>query len=372
MRNLSTCWMVCWALGALTTVTPAQTPTFSLELTQINSVPICGRGVSEMTVAPGDILTAEILLRDWSPNNERMRAFQAEVDTLSFATGESGSVKPVGYDRFTLQGLQNTKNAYIDLTDLRFAHAGEQAIAFADTDTVAPGYRWMSVLFRIGGPVNTRPQGVKDYCGTLKLMVSEDARGTFTIGFVEGAQETMLRTPEGKPIEPIETEPLTLHVTTEDRPVWITSSNPECGSVDARWLTMGNTAGVWDRISMVFSDKPVGLSAADLRVEDGTATPPRVRSVKISDRNATVVLDRPIAAGAMTIITHTPSGTGTRIGRFPGDVNNDGITNSRDLGSLIRALNGDPPLPAYCIDLDGNGVSNAPDTLTLIAWLNQG
>ena len=47
MQNLSgIVWRIVCFIGVSTATTMGQTPTFSLELAEINSIPICGGGVS--------------------------------------------------------------------------------------------------------------------------------------------------------------------------------------------------------------------------------------------------------------------------------------------------------------------------------------
>ena len=82
------------------------------------------------------------------------------------------------------------------------------------------------------------------------------------------------------------------------------------------------------------------------------------------------MLDRPITRGAWTTIIHSASGTRTRIGLFPGDVNNDGVADPRDLHLLIDGLNGVVALPIYRTDLDDSGTLGASDVLRLVAALN--
>ena len=371
MRNLcNLIWQIGCVASLLASAAMAQNPVYSLELAEINSVPISGGGVSEMLVKPYDILVAKVYLRDWSPGGEELRAYQAELNHSGFTTGTSGSVRPIGYQSTTLQGYQNLKNVFIDLIDPAYVHGGEQAIAFADTDQESPGYRWISVLFKNGGPVS-RQDGTKYYCGTLKLVVSEDAEGTFTIGLWPGLESTTLRTPEGNWIEPLDLEPLTLTVVSGERPAWISTSIPTHGSVDARSLSPDGDGG-WKVVELTFSAEPGPMGNGDFTIEDGSGAPPQITGVESSGKAVKVEFDRPISSMTWTTITHNASGTKMRIGRFPGDVNNDGIADSHDLSALIEGLNGIVDLPAYRVDVDGSGVAAAPDVLRLIDVLSEG
>lgn len=363
----------CWLTGVMTAAAMGQTPTFSLELVEVNSIPLCGGGVSKMTVAPNDVLVAKVFLRDWSSNGEELRGYQAELNHGGFTSGTTGSIKPVGYQTTTVQGRQNLKNVLIDLTDPEYAHYGDQAIAFADSDHASPGYRWISVLFRNGGPVSPQ-DGTKFYCGTLKLLVSEDAEGTFTLELSPGIDASTLRTPSADLIEPLELEPLTLVVTSGERPVWISSSSPPHGSVDAREPSSksGQRHGSWRNLELAFSATPGPLRSADFTVEDGTTAPPRIASVEASGKKVKLSFDRPITRGAWTTVSHTASGTRARIGHFPGDVNSDGHADPRDLRLLVDGLNRVVTLPTYRTDLDDSGAFGAGDVLQFITVLNRG
>jgi hypothetical protein len=269
-------------------------------------------------------------------------------------------------------GKQNPSNVFIDLTDPAYAHYGDQAIAFADSDNVSPGYRWISVLFEDKGPVS-RQDGTKLYCGTLNLQVSNDAEGTFTINFVPGMETTTLRTVLGYPIEPLDIEPLVLEVSKEARLVWIRSSEPADGSIDARgYAIKEHERNGWTEIELTMSGEVSALTADDFVISDGTGKPPRVKKIERAGRKAKLAFDRPITRKAMTRITHKASGSSACIGCFPGDVNNDRVTDWEDIKLLIDGFNGDKNLPPYRMDLDGNGVSTAADVLELVRFINEG
>ena len=66
MQNLSDlAWHIGCVIGAMAAGAMGQTPTLSLELVEINSIPICGGGVTRMTVAPRDLLIDMVFVRDW-------------------------------------------------------------------------------------------------------------------------------------------------------------------------------------------------------------------------------------------------------------------------------------------------------------------
>ena len=65
-------------------------PVFSIEAVEVNSVPITGGPVPKITVAPGDVITAQIFIRNWSPQGQKMRAYQAKIDPAGYTSGTSG------------------------------------------------------------------------------------------------------------------------------------------------------------------------------------------------------------------------------------------------------------------------------------------
>ena len=73
-----------------------------------------------------------------------------------------------------------------------------------------------------------------------------------------------------------------------------------------------------------------------------------------------------IVTAEIITITYKASGTGTRIGYLPGDVNNDGIVSVDDMLALVGGLEDAAARQLYRLDIDRNGVSGVADTLRLI------
>jgi len=202
--------LVCKAaciVGLLTAGVSAEVATFSLEVAAINSTSLAGGPVGRVVVNPGDVLTVEILVRDWSPDQkERLAAFQTQMDPQTYASGSSGYVKPPNFEPEQTSQRDNLENCFIDVDEPRFIHAGIQSIPL--TDSVSSGYRWTSILLRPQlGPISPQ-DGTRFYCGTLNLEVSDDAEGIFAIGFIEGTNNTGLRNQRGLAITPVICEPL--------------------------------------------------------------------------------------------------------------------------------------------------------------------
>ena len=203
-------WQITWIVGVLATVSFGQVPTFSLEAAEVNSAPVAEGPVSHITVLPGDIVTLEIYVRDWSPSGEDLAGFQAQMDSSTYASGPYGHIQPVNYETTQKTRSGNKENCFIDKTHPKFVYADYEYLPLVDHRS--KGYRWASlILGGEKGPINAQ-DGVKYYCATLKVQTSEDAQGTFTIALMEGANQSGLRDSSGRPTLPVQFEALTIVV----------------------------------------------------------------------------------------------------------------------------------------------------------------
>ncbi|MHC5110443.1 MAG: hypothetical protein ACYTHJ_11255 [Planctomycetota bacterium] len=349
---------------AVSQAAPAQTPTYLIRLTEVNSTPINGKGAADFKVAPGDRLKFHVLLRDWSPNGEMAAAVQADLDTMSFQSGDSGTIRPIAYDVTTLRNEQNSLNASIEETNRNHLHYGRQKVAFTTSNTVEH-YRWMSVLFGKVGPIS-RQDGSERYIGTVQSEVSSDASGTFTYRLIPGQEHCGILTFEQTPVWPIDVEDARITVVPNPERRWIISSSPEWGSVDARSSKRG--AGI-DSVTLRMTTGAEDCSAADFSVFSSSGESPGVKSVKASGRKVLLTFDGPLAPEAWTTITHEPSGTSTRIGRFYGDTSADGHTDFDDLSSMLARINKEGMTSNLSGDLDGDGTVAARDVIALLSHL---
>ncbi len=160
-------------------------------------------------------------------------------------------------------------------------------------------------------------------------------------------------------------------------PAQIVSADPPDGAIDARqpFDPDGSNATGWQRIRVTWSAPPCrAFSTSDFHVSQfgGTQAAPVVAEVHVlADEEIEIVLDRPIAPRAWTVITHAHSGERIRLGFLPADANGDGTANARDILALIDLLNGvrNPPSD-WSMDIDRSGKSNAADITRLIDLLN--
>lgn len=345
----------------MTTIAVGQTPTYSIEAVAVNDIPIPGSPTNRVSISQGDVVTAKMFIRNWSPNGEKLRAYQIKIDDASFATGEQGVVQPVDFQ----MNPEKDPNAFIDESDPQWVHRGYPTIPLVDSASL--GYRWLSVLLDpYGGPVCAQ-DGKKFSCGTVKLTPSPNAKGTFTIAMVEDPYTTSLISTENEQVIPIEYERLSVELQPTARWRRMLSSDPPDGAVDARnALKSGATGGPWTTVRLVFNADADSVKADDLTVQDGSPTPPRIQKVSTDGSTLTVLFDRPIKSGAWTTITHKNSSTSTRIGRFSGDVDGDGKADTRDMLMLLDAVNGGQKLPDYRFDIDDNGILSPGDVLRLL------
>lgn len=185
-------------------------PTYSLEAAAINGQPLPEGPVSRIEVLPGDVITAEVYVRDWSVFGEGLVGAQAQIDTESYDSGERGTVAPVDFREKYDAGEENRENFFIDTAHPSYIHRRMEVLPL--TDTRSPeGFRWLSVLIRPPGPV-AEQDGKKFYVGTVRLEASDDAAGTFDIGLVLERQGTVLIEDTGASIEPILKESLVIEV----------------------------------------------------------------------------------------------------------------------------------------------------------------
>lgn len=156
---------------------------------------------------------------------------------------------------------------------------------------------------------------------------------------------------------------------------YLVSSNPPAEAIDARRPTYpgGSTAAGWNFFELTLNSEPCTLSPSRFTIlqEGGTAAPPAVAAVtQVGGTLVRLTLDKPIVPGTWTTIEDTLSDIALRVGYLPGDVNGNGITNPADILSLIDGLNGILFLPMWSGDLDRSDIKSPADIIELIDMLN--
>jgi len=342
----------------------AQTTTLSVEATAINGKPLASGRSGQIVASPGDIIEVKFWIRDWSPHGEILRSYQVTLDPVSFTSGPSGQIAPVGYDETGTKS--NEDNSFIDESDPDFVHRGEHIIPLVQA--IGTEYKWISVVFDSNsGPVSNQ-DGTKKSCATIRLQVSKDARGKFTIAPIKDPELTLFNDPKNNRIVPLDFEPLTIVVPEAGKWARITSSIPPSGAIDARVGTDPHESN-WSTITLISDGDASSVSPGDFKVEDGTNNPPTTKAIRTEGSQVIVNLDHGIRDGRWTTVTHRPSGSTTRIGYLPGDVNNNGTRDTGDLLPLIESLNEKGKRPLFQTDLDADGTMSSQDLVKLIDLL---
>jgi hypothetical protein len=158
----------------------------------------------------------------------------------------------------------------------------------------------------------------------------------------------------------------------------ITSSDPPDCAIDARQPTDPDEAEVygWNTIELTFDGDASGLTVDDFTVDvvSGSCNPtcevPIIEGVETSDVVATLTLGGPIPAGCWTCITHIGSQTGSCLGFLPGDVDENGTSQSADVSYLTACIDGTESCELWQCDLDQSGLCAPDDLLRCIDLLN--
>ena len=187
----------------------AGAPTLSLEAIAINGKPLGGSPIAHVKASPGDIITAEIYLRDWSPNDEALSGYQASLLPVSFSSGKKGFIEPVNYDALQKNGQENTENSFVDDRHPRYVHSGLKTLSLPDTRS--EGYRWMSVVLQGKAP-KCAQDGTRFYCATIRFEVSENANGTFSLELDPDPDYSGLRKADASPIDGVQFEALEVEI----------------------------------------------------------------------------------------------------------------------------------------------------------------
>lgn len=196
-----------WTFG--TNRVQAGNPTISLVASGLNFSPLANGPTRELSVLPGDRFTAEVSIRDWSPKGEQLIAYQAMIETAGFSSGPKGFIEPVVYAQAQLKELDNSPNVFVDKDRPDYIYKDQHSVPIVDSRS--EGYRWMAVMLNGEGPVCPQ-DGKKYYGGSMHLMVSDNAAGSFTLFFKEGEDFSTLLKPPGPKIDGIEYENLRVNV----------------------------------------------------------------------------------------------------------------------------------------------------------------
>jgi len=185
----------------------------------------------ELTVRPGDSLEAEVRVSCWGHFLGVVQTFQAAYyGELGATSGESGLVLPRGWDAPLIRDNCPCTDPTYPICNPSYGCVGpEHAPAlgaylqefrpdfllaglsnFSAVDVSSLGIRWGGT---VDGPDAAFDVGHDRYIGTLSLIATPDASGTFVLGFFNYFNQTFLADAQANPyVTTLATKPLTLHV----------------------------------------------------------------------------------------------------------------------------------------------------------------
>jgi hypothetical protein len=386
----------CLSFVSLVVAPAAQAGVYSLKAVRVNERSITP--TDTVAVCPGDTIMAEVYLSEWSPAGQGLETWQAQLEPDSIVSGSAGVLLPLGWDAALdapecttdgdcAEGLHcETRicvgpdhdpdiGAYIDPLRPNYVYASVSDIYAVDNSSLVRGYRYGGTVMSGTLPIYAPPP---KYGGTLILVVSDDAQGTFEISFLAGPG-TFMKDDAGDDILPIQLQSLFVITSGPDAPpCHIVSSDPGNCAIDPLQPSNpdGSDPAGWAEISLTFDGNASDVTMADFSVDDSLPGPPEVQSLTVSPAGDTVTLtfDRRIRLGRWTCVTFIPRDEMVCIGALPGDVDGDGTSDSADVGLLIDELKGtlDPPLTTCRCDIDRSGTCRPPDLLREIDLLNGG
>ncbi|MFQ5591591.1 MAG: S8 family peptidase, partial [Phycisphaerae bacterium] len=151
-------------------------PVFSLKASALNSVPLAGGPVDEVTLSPGDRVTVEVFVERWLPR--LVRAYNVWVNPSGYISGSTGRLFPADDP---------------DPSAARFIDQTRTDWLFFDRPTITVVWAIGETFTQYGSLVLLEEDcagdtGSPSYLGTLVLEASATASGTFTVCLHENTQ----------------------------------------------------------------------------------------------------------------------------------------------------------------------------------------
>lgn len=391
-------------------------PTMLVLIAARNEIPL-GEPSAEVIAEPGDILTVEIYAKWWShgvPHAsgelDTLRGFQATFAYDSYVSGTTGNVLPVAFQQTSDQDMRcpnsplpnsvaNSDNAFIDTAHPRWVFSGLASAPTVNSRTC--NYVFAAGTFADAGT----PAGIQGihqpaYLGTVKLVVSPNASGTFSLCLSDLDDRCVPNGPDASRLVP--------RVVPSDNSARIQKLNFECATVE-----IGTPTEVCDTLDIATAvpangtidplqatqldgTGAAGFTSVDVNVTLGancdmadllcngncsqwgvTTTPagtgPSVTSVTQVDADtARVTLNGPIASNrwnSVCFLNGAQADTCTCLGSLPGDYNRDRTANPADVSGLVACLtNGSCTLEQG--DMNRSGAVNPRDLIRIVDLMN--
>ena len=160
----------CFSVVSLVVTSAAQAGVYSMKAVEVNGHPI--PPTDTVAVCPGDRIMAEIYLSEWSPADQGLETWQAQLAPEGIVSGSAGFLLPLGWDAALdapecttdddcAEGLHcETRicvgpdhdpdiGAYIDPTRPDYIYAGVSAIYAVDPTSLVRGYRYGATLINV-------------------------------------------------------------------------------------------------------------------------------------------------------------------------------------------------------------------------------
>lgn len=386
----------CCLCGIIAIFWGANLPAAQVAITAVKHNGAAITPTSSITALPGDVIEAELLVSGWANElPEGVRAYNLVLQgRKGVQSGSNGLVLPKGWKAAVIpktcaspadcapgeicQGLcvQPGHNpafgAFIDETRPDYILHGLSSVGGVNVSSLDFVY-----FIQTFDSVGVTDPGKALYAGTLIVEIDEFACGTFRFqlaaceaSFLVSLFSHQVSYPSFVPLD----------IKLAECPAIPLTSDPANCAIDAR---IPHPPGVpqttlsWQAIDMSFSGSPTGLTPASFRS----------REVPASGAAPSITSLTPLAADAVranlstsaelviwTCLEHRASSREICFAPLPGDVNQNGISDTNDVAALIndlRAIPTAPRLPLVQCDIDRSGRC-APRDITMLVDLLAG
>ncbi len=339
---------------------------------------------ANLAAIPGDVIESEIRISGWGaalPSG--MRSYSAKTrGRVGVVSGGNSTVFPVGWEAALDPAVCSTAatcapdevcsgicvrpnhnpalGAFIDAMRTDFVFAALTSLPGVGVGSL--DYTYFGLSLDAEGALDT---GTAAYGGTLRLVVSPHACGTFL--FALDCADTFLASPENVLVA-AELFPLTIQMGV--CPVLPLVSSPPSCAVDARMphaRGAPSTALGWSSMDLHFDASPSGLTTAAFAP---FVTPPPtswpITSLTAAPSNTLRIgFSGVIPSEAWTCVEHLASGRTFCMGRLPADADQNLVAEAADLTALALNLKGrtSPPMATFQCDLDRSGRCTPVDIL---------
>ncbi len=385
----------------------------------------CGTPTSNLSVAAGDKIEAEIFLSGWLHDfpaplpgaQEGVRVAQAKMGVTGYVGDPDPITNPNRNGKVIPDGWCAPLGSTIECVDSTTCTAAfpicdpDDPIQHVDYGCTCAGHNpelgalmkrdrpdFLFGLFDgnyaisfntlsyayVGAATSSsvRDTGVPRYLGTLILRVSANACGTFRIGFLTDEGTNFIGDEADPPFVVFPTlQPLVLTVSDCGR--LLVSCNPVRCNEDARIPHDRLNRGIklnTNTIAMTYSKPTAGMTAADFEMSlvpyvlPGDVLPVinPIGGVTTNGNNVTLLFQPRIPPSRWTCVRDRFSDRRCCMGSLPGDADDSRTSEQVDIFKVLNNLNGGviPALPAEKCDTDRSGFCAPADLLMVVDLLN--